>query len=64
MKAKLIIFMLVGVIIGMMLGGIMAPAIAQDYNYQLDDIYSILKKIYNEVSSINSNVSWIQMDMP
>lgn len=64
MKAKLTIFLLIGIIIGMMLGNIMAPAIATEYNYQLDDIYAMLKKIYNELTTISSNVSWIQMDMP
>lgn len=48
----------------MMLGGILSPAIAQGYNYQLDDIYSILTKIYKSISEIESDVRWIKFDMP
>ena len=45
MKAKLIIFLLIGIIIGMMLGGILSPTIAQEDNYQLGNIETYTKRI-------------------
>jgi hypothetical protein len=54
MNAKLIIFLLIGIIIGMMLGGILSPTIAQEENYQLGDIKSYLSDISSRTKNIES----------
>jgi len=60
MKTKLIIALLIGLLIGSLLGGILAPAIMAtgDYDYQ---IYSLLKKIQEDVDDIefNTYMIWI-----
>lgn len=54
MKAKLIIFLLIGIIIGMMLGGILSPTIAQEDNYQLGNIESYLADISSRIKNIET----------
>jgi len=64
MKAKLIIALLIGLLIGSFLGGVLAPAVkAVEYNYQLDDIYSILSNIADDVSDIEYRVRQIYWNM-
>ena len=65
MKAKLIIFLLTGIIIGMMLGGIMAPVIsAQIDEYYPYEILKYIKMISSDVSDIRNTVSYIYYNMP
>ena len=63
MKAKLIIVLLIGLLIGTLLGGILVPAMADGYSYQLDDIYSILSDIADDVSDIEYRVRQIYWEM-
>lgn len=57
MKAKLIIVLLIGLLASVLLGEILAPAIAVEYNYQLDDITGFLSKISKSVSNIENRVN-------
>ncbi len=57
MKAKLIIVLLIGLLIGSLLGGVLVPAIASDFNWQLDEITYYLSKIYKSVSNIENRVN-------
>jgi len=51
-------------LIGSLLAGIIIPSvIAVEYNYQLDDIFSVLKKIESKLSSIESNVDSIESNV-
>ena len=57
MKSKLIIVLLIGMLIGVFMGGILAPVIvATEYNNQLGEISSYLSTIANNVGSIKSDV--------
>ena len=49
LKAKLIIILIIGILIGIFLGGILIPANAKDYDYQ---VYKLLKEIQKDVDDI------------
>jgi hypothetical protein len=64
-KTKAIIFLLIGMLIGIILEGFLPGVVkAQtgDYDFYLKKIYSVLTDIQSDVSSIQSDVSWIQIN--
>jgi len=64
MKAKLIIVLLIGVLIGSFLGSVLVPTIrAIEYNYQLDEISSYLYDIARDVDTIETYIKRIYRDM-
>jgi len=68
MKAKLIIILLAGILIGIMIGGILAPGIvagdtfkpiiAGEYDYE---IFKLLKAIAKDIDDIEYNTHRIMM---